>query len=88
VKASSHKDNSPPQQQQSSTVSVADIPHVQGDFVHNLYQSGALKLVHQRYLPGDAADCGKRVLFGIYFENYLGIYQNGMCPCSLLFSGT
>ena len=40
-----------------------------------IYQSGALKLVHQLYLSGDAVDCGKRVLFGISFENYLGIYR-------------
>jgi hypothetical protein len=59
--------------------SFADIPHVQGDFVHNLYQSGALKFVHQLHLSGDAADCGKRVIFGISFENYFGIYQNAPC---------
>jgi hypothetical protein len=52
----------------------------------NLYQSGALKLVHQPDLSGDAADCGKRVLFGISFEDYFGIYQNAMCSCSLLLS--
>jgi hypothetical protein len=69
VKSSSHKDNPPPQQEQSSSDNFADIPHVQGGFVHNLYQSGALKLVRQLYLSGDASDCGKRVLFGIYFEN-------------------
>ena len=28
-------------------------PHFQGDFVRNLYQSGALKFVHQLYLSGD-----------------------------------
>jgi hypothetical protein len=69
VKSSSHKDNPPPQQEQSSSDNFADIPHVQGDFVHILCQSGALKLVRQLYLSGDASDCGKRVLFGIYFEN-------------------
>ena len=69
LKSSSHKDNPPPQQEQSSSDNFADIPHVQGGFVHNLYQSGALKLVRQLYLSGDAADCGKRVLFGIYLEN-------------------
>jgi hypothetical protein len=84
VKSSSHKDNPPPQQEQSSSDSFADIPHVQGDFVHSLYQSGALKLVHQLYLSGDAADCGKRVLFGISFENYFGMYQHAMCSCSLV----
>ena len=57
-----------PQQEQSSSDIVADIPHVQGDFVHNLYHTGALKLVHQLHLSGDAANCGKRVLFGISFE--------------------
>jgi hypothetical protein len=67
--------NPPPQQEQSASDIFADVPHVQGDFVHNPYQSGALKLVHQLYLSGDAADCGKRVLFGISVENYLGIYQ-------------
>ena len=74
VKSSSHKDNPPPQQEQSSSDSFADIPHVQGD---NLYQTGALKLVHQLYPSGDAADCGKRVLFGILseFENSFGIFQ-------------
>ena len=83
-----HQGDRPPQQEQSSSDSFDDIPHVQGDFVHNLYQSGALKLVHQLYLSGDAADCGKRVLFGISFEDYFGIYQNAMCSCSLLLSGT
>ena len=88
VKSSSQKDNPPPQQEQSSSDNFAGIPHVQGGFVHNLYQSGALKLVHQLHLSGDAADCGKRVLFGISFEDYFGIYQNAMCSCSLLLSGT
>jgi hypothetical protein len=76
VKSSSHKDNPPPQQEQSSSDIFADIPHVQGDSVHQLY------------LSGDAADCGKRVLFGISVETYFGIYQNAMCSCSLLLSGT
>jgi hypothetical protein len=88
VKSSSHKDNRPPQQEQSSSYIVADIPHVQGDFVHNLYQTGALKLVHQLYLSGDVVDCRKRVLFGISFENHSGIHQNAMCSCSLLLSRT
>ena len=61
----------------------ADIPHVQGDFVHNLYQTGALKLVHQPDLSGDAADCGKRVLFGISFENSFGIYQHALAARSI-----
>ena len=77
-KSSSHKDNPPPQQEQSSSDIFADIPHVQGDFVHNLYQSGALKLVHQLYLSGDAADCGKRVLFGISIYIYICMY---VCVC-------
>ena len=75
MKVSSHKDNPPPQQEQCPTVIVADIPHVQGDFVHNLYQSGALKFVHQLYLSGDTADCGKRVLFEISFLNYFVILE-------------
>jgi hypothetical protein len=69
VKSSSHKESPSPGGTITSDI-VADIPHVQDDFVHNLYQSGALKLVHQLYLSGDAADCGKRVVFGISFENY------------------
>ena len=44
--------------------------------------------VHRLYLSGDAADCGKRVLFAISVETYFGIYQNAMCSCSLLLSGT
>ncbi len=81
VKSSSHKDNRPPQQEQSSSYIVADIPHVEGDFVHSLYQSGALKLVHQLYLSGDAADCGKRVLFlEFLLRIFLGFFK---MPCAL-----
>jgi hypothetical protein len=80
VKSSSQKDNPPPEQEQSSSDNFADIPHVQCD---DLSQSGALKLVHQLYLSGDAANCGKRVLFGISLGNYVGIYQNAMCSLLL-----
>jgi hypothetical protein len=58
-----HTKTIPPQQEQSSSDIVAGIPHVQGGFVHNLYQTGALKLVRQLYISGDAANCGNRVLF-------------------------
>jgi len=50
--------------------------------------AGVYDSVHQLYLSGDAADCGKRVLFAISVETYFGIYQNAMCSCSLLLSGT
>jgi hypothetical protein len=83
VKSSSHKDNPTPQQEQSPTDIVAD-----GLCAQSIFQTGALKSVHQPDPSGDAADCGKRVLFGISFEDYFGIYQNAMCSCSLLLSGT